>query len=265
MEKTAAPKKDIIFYARDYRHFRATAGNTSLFLLLCVLPILLLFVLFYSPITQALCMWAGNIVAQITGETVSVASTSFLPHCGGVFYLSLPGTLPSYTHTLIAGIITVFLIPIVSQAKRDARPLMIYLCMGLYVLFFSCLFFLFWPNRFPYSLSVYSQLYMVQAAALWIILPTLFGVALALMRASFISRLIALLVQVTMMQLYNAVRYVVYLCFLYFCTSLYMATLFFTFGVLFDFIHMVMIYGMFAKKVSEQYNSAEGRSWWAWS
>ncbi|MDO5112129.1 MAG: hypothetical protein Q4E65_07475 [Clostridia bacterium] len=259
------PKKDMIFYARDYRHFTATVGNTSVFALLCVLPVVLVFVLFYSPITRALCVWAGNIVASVTGESVSMLSTPFLPHLGGVFYLALPGSLPSYTHALIAGLLTVVAIPIVSQARRNSRPLMIYCCMGLYVLLISCLFFLFFPEHFPYTLSTYSQLYMVQAAALWIILPALFGVALALMRANIVARLVAILVQVAVMMLYNAVRYVVYLCFLYFCSSLYMATLFFTFGVLFDFIHMVTLYAFFAKKVSEQYNSPEGRSQWAWS
>ena len=253
-----------ITYSRDYRHFSTSVGPLVLYLLLCTLPIVLVFVLLYSPLTRAMCLWSGNIVAQITGETVQISSVAFLPGLGDVHFLSLLGSLPSFSHALIAGIITLLAIPIVSQVKTNYRPLMIFLVMGLYVLLCSCVFFVFWPERFPYTLADYSQLYMLQMAALFIILPLLFGVALSLTRARFIPHMTAVVVQLALEAGYNLLRYVVYLVFLRYCSSLYMATLFFTFGVLFDFIQMVTVYSVFAKKLSEQYGSLEGRAGWAW-
>lgn len=263
--KKSAEQKKVIFYARDYRHFTATAKNTVLFLALCVLPIVIAFIFLYSPITKAMCLWVDKIVSAITGQTIELMSTPFLPGMGGVFYISLQGSLPTFTHAVIAGIIALVAIIIVSQAGPNSRPLMIYICMALYVLLASCLFFIFWPESFPYTLTDYSQLYMVQFAAMLIILPAIFGVALSLMRSSTFARVAVVFVQIAVQFLYNLLRYVTYIVFLYYCSSLYMATMFFTLGVLFDFIQMVMVYSFFAKKVSEQYGSLEGRSKWAWS
>lgn len=264
MKGRTPESKDVIFYARDYRHFAANTKNTVLFLVFCVLPVTLAFIFFYSPLTRAVSLWTGKVIMQVTGDAVEILSSPFLPGLGSVYYVSLIGTIPSYTHALIACILTIIAIPIASQAKTNARSFMIYVCMGLYVQLISCLFFLFWPELFPYTLSEYSELYMLQAASLWIIIPTLLGLALALMRASILHRVLAILIQVGTMLIFSTVRYVVYLCFLNFCSSLYMATLFFSFGVLFDFIQMVMIYSFLAKRISEQYDSLKGRSQWAW-
>lgn len=255
----------MIFYTRDYRYFSAKPGNTALFALLCVLPVALIFILFYSPISHAMSLWSGNIVSSVTNQTVEIMSKDFLPGLGGVHYLSMPGTVPTFTHALVSGIICLVAIMVVSQAQLNYRPFMIYLCIALYVQLFSSIFFIFWPDLFPYLLSDYSQLYMIQMAALLIILPTIFGMALALMRMSVIARVVAVLVQVSVLLIYNLFRYIVYLVFLYYCTSLYMAMLFFSLGVLFDFIQAVSIYGFAARHVSEQYGSRDRRSKWAWS
>ena len=251
----ALRKKSVIFYARDYRHFSGKVHEIVLFLLLCVLPVTLFFTLLYAPITRAICLWAGNIVAAITNQPVEILSSSFLPGLGGVHFLSLPSRNPSFTHALVMGVAALVAIIVFSQVNRNSRPLMIYICMGLYVQLASCLFFLFWPEAFPYTLGDYSELYMIQTASLWILLPTLFGIALSLLRTGIVARVVAILAQVGIMMLYDIVRYVVYLSALFFCTNLYMATLYFTFGVLFDFIQMVTVYAFYAKKVSESYCS----------
>lgn len=258
-------QKKRIFYAREYRHFQIATRSSVLYLLLCVLPLVLLVVLFYDPITLKICNWTGKILSGATGQEYEILEASFLPKLGNVHYVSIAGSLPSFSQALITGILTLAAIIICSQISHNVRSLMIYICMGLYVLLASCVFFVFWPDQFPYQLADYSELYMVQQVALWIIIPSLFGLAVSLVQTGAWPRILSLVCMALYSGLYGIVRYAVYLSMLIAFTSLYMATLFFTFGVLFDFIQMVAVYAIFAKNVSERYNSVRGKAKWLWS
>ena len=262
--QTALKEKTTIFYARDYRHFSAYPSRILLFCALLVVPVVLVFLLFYSPLTHAMALWSGKVISQVTGETAELLSCPFIPGLGGVYYIGIPGHAPSFTHALLAGITSIAGLIIISQVKPDSRPLMLYISIALCVQLCSCLFFIIWPDRFPYDLRDYSQLYMIQTVALLIILPAILGLSLALLRISAVVRALSLLAQVFIQLLYGLTRYVVYMAILYYCSYLYMAALFFSLGVLFDFIQMVTIYGFVARKASEFYNSAEGKRRWAW-
>ncbi|MEG1524642.1 MAG: hypothetical protein RRZ24_00990 [Clostridia bacterium] len=265
MVSQQASEKNRIFYAREYRHFKLATKSSLLFLIACVIPFVTLSVLFYSPITHGVSLWSGKILAAITGQDIVLSSFSFLPNLGNVYYVAFPSQQPGFTHALICGIVMLFAIILLSQSNRNGRALMIYICMGLYVQLISCVFFIFWPEYFPYELTDYSQLYMLQQTSLWIIIPALFGIASSLVQTSFLSKFIAFFSLIVCVLLYGTLRYVVNLYLIYVLSTLYMATFFFTFGVLFDFIQMVAIYAIFIKSTSECYSTLRGKAQWQWS
>lgn len=257
--------KKQIYYTRDYRHFSVDAKETVVFLFCCVLPVTLVMLFSYPRLTKIITEWSGHILSNVLGVEITAASKPFFPHFNWVAFLELEGHAPSRTHVIFALIITVILLIIIGQVQGRSRPVLIYTCMGLYVLLFSCVFFLFWPDRFPYVITQYSEMYMLQFASLCVVLPTLFGIALSLLKSQFLLRLVALIAECAVLFLLNAVRYVVYIYFLYKCSFLYMATIYFTFGVLFDFIQMVFLFSFVTKRISESYNSADWRAKWDWS
>lgn len=263
MINTTETKKRI-YYIREYRHFTPDGKETALFLLTCVLPIGLVMMLSFPAISRGMCAWAGSLLSQALHMEAGVQMHSFIPFLDPIASLTLDGHAPGRTQLLIVLAICLVLIIISWQVDAGLRSVFIYLCMALYVLLASCLFFLFWPERFPYNLSEFSSLYMLQQASLVIILPVLLGVALSLLPGNFCMKYIAVLVCSLLDIVFGAVRYVFYLYVLAKFSYLYMASLYFTLGVLFDFIRMVLIFGFVAKRVSETMQKPEWREKWAW-
>lgn len=263
MEERKSQKK-IIAYSRDYRYLKRPKWNNLFFLMLCVVPVVLCFVLFYDPITLALANWSAKIVASITQMSVSIVSDPYFPGLGDVHYIDMAGTNPSFTYSLISVILSLLFVLIASQANRNSRPLMIYLSMGGYIHLISSLFFLLAPESFPYTLTEYSELYMKQQISIWIMIVVIAGVATFLIATAGISQYVAFLVTALYSFLYGCLRYVVFLVFLYYATSIFMATLFFTFGVLFDFLQLVAVYSIFIRHVSTRMERSRGKKVWQW-
>ncbi len=142
--------KSRIFFPRDYRHLEKPKPRSLIFVGVFVLPILCLFLFFYPFITKALSSWGAAILRATTNTTVSIQSVRFIPGLGEASFISIESSTPSFTHSLINAIVSVFLILLSTQVNRNNRPLMIYLSMGLFVHLVSSLFFLVIPDLFPY-------------------------------------------------------------------------------------------------------------------
>jgi hypothetical protein len=236
-----------------------------LYLLLCVLPVVLIFVLFYSNITLALCNWSGHIIASVTGEPIDILRGEFLPWFGNTYYLDVEGSDPSFFHACVSAVICFAAIIILGRINNNARPFLIYLCMGFIVQLISSLFFLFVPQLFPYTLTDYSDLYMKQQVALWIMISLIAGLATGLLDPAGLSKFVAFFTTVAYLFVYGCLRYVLYLIALRYFSLMYMASLFFTLGVLFDFLQLVAIYAVFAKHVSAKMGAGRGYAKWLWS
>jgi len=257
--------KSTMYYPREYRHFPWMRKRLWLYLLLCVLPVTLVFVVFYSDITMVLCGWAQNVVSGATGQEVKILGGGFLPWFGDVHYLELQGAQPTTTHAVASAIVCFAALLIFSQIDNSSRPFIIYLCMGLFVQLISSLFFVFIPQLFPYTLEDYSLLYMTQQVSLWIVITVICGISTALLSPTGVGKYVAFFITVIYLFVFGCVRYVVYLMVLYYCSLIYMATLFFTFGCLFDFLQLVAIYAIFAKHMSTLMSTGRRRAEWLWS
>lgn len=258
-------EKKLIFYTRDYRRFPKAGWVSWVYVLFLVIPATLVFVFFYPQISSAICGWTAGVLRAVVTVPVSVASASYFGDLGPIYFVDMEGTFPTPYFALLSLIVCFVFFLIVTRAENNARSLMIFLAMGLFVQLISSAFFLFFPEYFPYTLTEYSELYMKQQICIWLMITLICGLTTALVRSGWLSKFAAFFLAILYSLLYGISRYVVYLFVLQVCSSLFMAMLFFTFGVLFDFLQLVMVYSFFTRGVSRRGNTKEGSALWEWS
>lgn len=256
--------KKVIFVSRDYRYLKRPTLFSVVLGLLLVAVIVFVYMFNYSDLTYALCKWAGKIVEEIAGTSTNIASTFFVPDRGEMYYLALDSTLPSYTLLIVTGIICLLLAVLAVQSAKNTLPVGIYVCMGAYLALISVMFFLFCPDAFPYTLSEYSELYMKQQLVLWIFVPIVAAFAIFMVNRKTLVTVFTLVVIAAVSFVFGCVRYPIYLIVLHTGSSLFMAPLFFTLGVLFDFLQMVAIYIVYIRYMSTYLDEFEHRKEWQW-
>jgi hypothetical protein len=259
-------QKRLIFFTRDYRHLPKPRIWMWLFVVLFILPVIAALVLFYPQISYAVSAWTCGVITGGTGIRTSITSSEFIPAIGPVYLVDIAGTLPTLWFSVVNLIVSVLILLLVIFLRRSGlRSFGIYVSMAMFVHMISSLFFIFFPEYFPYSLTDYSELYMEQQIAIWICIAAISGFAISLIFSPFWSKLLTYFVTLVYTGLYGITRYVLYLLILRYFSSLYMATLFFTLGVLFDFLQMVFVYIIYVRYASQKYGSQKEGTLWKWS
>lgn len=264
--KTPPIQKQSIFFTRDYRHLPRPQLSMWLFVAVFVLPVFAGILLFYPQISFAVATWVSGVITGNTGVPTAVISSDFIPMIGPVYLVEIAGSLPtrlfSILNFVIAGIILFYG---ALFRKKGFRAMVIYVCIAMFIHMIASFYFIFFPEYFPYTLVNYSELYMEQQIALWICIAGISGFAIALIFSSFLSKLIAFAATMVYTGLYGVTRYVIYLLVLHYFSSLYMATLFFTLGMLFDFLQMVFIYVLYVQHASKGFGKPKMGRLWRWA
>jgi hypothetical protein len=87
--------------------------------------------------------------------------------------------------------------------------------------------------------------------------------ALMLLPAPFLPKLMLILFALLYSFLFGTLRYVIFLFIIHEFSSIYMALLFFAFGPLIDFVYIVGIYSFYSSRLAESLKSSEAV--WKWS
>lgn len=257
-------KKKIIYYSRDYRHLNRKRLVYSAGLILVLVPIIAMYLLYYSDISYVMAEFARKYLEKFTGQNVYIFETDYLPHFGSVYCVTTKGRMPDFTMSLIVLVISLIGILILSSTKIHMKPLAIFMNIGMYISAISATYFLFFPDKFPYTVSNYSELYMKQQIILWLMVIVIYIVSISLIKGLYIFKFITFVALVGLMGVYGMIRYVLYLTIVVKGSYLFMATLYFTFGVLFDFMVMVAMYSIFMCKASKAYRTRQGDKLWKW-
>jgi hypothetical protein len=264
--KGAAVEKRHIFFTRDYRHLPKPQITMWLFVILFIIPVIIGLLLFYPQISLVISNWTSGVITNSTGIPTGVTSSEFIPMVGPVYLVDIRGSLPTLLFSIINLIVSITVLLLVILFRRSGmRSFAIYVSMAMFVHMISSLFFIFFPEYFPYSLTDYSELYMEQQIAIWICIAAISGFAIALIFSSFVAKLLTYAATLVYAGLYGITRYVLYLLILHYFSSLFMGTLFFTLGVLFDFLQMVFIYIIYIRYASRKYDSQKEGTLWKWS
>lgn len=262
-------KKKRIFYSRTYRHFAPESKKQWVFLLAVVLPCVFLFLFFFTELTSALSDWVRDALTEFfPADSINIAYRPFLPIFGGVYFVRLPNLLPSGEATAINLVVTlasIFLLLLSFRHKKGGTPVSIYAVIVLLLHLVSCIFFLFAKDYFPYTVSEYSELYMLQQVGLWLAFIVLSGIISGIFGYGKIGgRMLLFFGIIAYSFVFGCVRYLVFLFILAKASTLYMTSLFFSLGPMFDFIYFVFIYSIFINTRIEHFNYGEGLADWQW-
>lgn len=258
--------KSKIFYARTYRHLKPNYKGMVLYYLLCALPLIVIFLFSYNKITYFISKWALNILSVfVTKEEIGIFKGEFLPYFGDVYFLTLPSKTASFILIIINLITTLILLVLCFYAKDSAKPIAIYSAAALFIHLFSCIFFLFMQEAYPYTLSQYSELYMKQQVGIWLSFLVITVLVSGTISHSGISKFIMLFVVIVYSFIFGCLRYIVFLVFLLKASLLYMPVLFFSFGPFFDFLYLVCIYSIYMNRLILKFDDKKRGTEWHWA
>lgn len=230
-----------------------------------MLPVTVATITLYQPLTVLLAQWSQDVLSQVIPTPVTIVADPYLPWFGDVHSLSIASTLPSRRFALVNVAVCVAVVALSLLASDSLKPFVFYLRMCCAVHLVSSLVFAFAPESFPYTLTEYSSLYIRQQVSIWTFISLVSGLTIGMLAAGGLARYVAYSVTMLNAVVFGCLRYVVYLFLLSAGSSIYMAVLFFGFGVLFDLMQVVAIYALFARHVSRKMERPEWKERWEWS
>lgn len=258
--------KKSIYYTRTYRRLKKNTLGNILYLSIVVIPVLILFVLNIKNITRFMSQMTVTILGKVYPGTPLYIREELFSIIARMEYVELPTVYPKISFILINFIITLLLIMFLNSGNRKGRPLSIYLLMMLLVHIINCIYFIFAAKYFPYTAHQYSILYMKQQIGIWLAFIILAGLITGLLGTSrVLSRVVTFASTLLYSFIYGAIRYVLFLFIIEEFSIIYMAPLYFALGPFFDFLYLVLIYGIYINKMIKTYDSEDGRGEWLWS
>ena len=257
-------EKKQIFYARTYRHLQFNLRDCLIFTFLFVIPLTILFLLYYDELSGAMGYLAAWFLYRTTGVAPGFSTAEFIPQLGPVYYLNFVTELPDYGVILINMAVTLLAGGVLFLKKLRGKPLSVYLQIMLFVHFVSCMFFLLGRDIFPYEVEDYSRLYVQQQVGIWITFLVLIGLVEGILgRGAVLYRVLIMFVILIYSFVFGTVRYGLFLWVLRQYSVLYMPVMFFSLGPFFDFLYFVMIYTISANYMIKR-NDNKFRNDWAW-
>ena len=259
--------KQHIYLSRQYRRLMLDRKVCILFLLGCVIPSVIVFLLFYIDLTYFIAVKLRDVLSVFVRDT-GVSYGYFLPIFGGVYFVQMPTVMPSFTEVILNLAITLLLLCFCffpTRGKKGGTPLTIYFALILLIHLVSVIYFLFAMDYFPYSAATFSELYIKQQVGIWLCFLILSGLITGILGYGNISgRILAFLGIMAYSLLFGTVRYLIFMFIISKASSLYMATLFFSLGPLFDFLYLVCLYSIYVNAQINYFNRGEGRLKWHW-
>ena len=169
-----------------------------------------------------------------------------------VYLLDLPGKYPSSFFSLISAVISLLTMFIVPKIKFITRPLTMWIVIISFINFVSSLFFIFFPDRFPYDVAIFSELYIKTEVSIWLLIPLVMTMGFLPLPSNMIKKIVIVASTLCYSIIFGCIRYIVFLYSLAKFSYLFMPLMFFIFGPLIDFIYMVGIYAYYVNIVSNQ-------------
>ena len=262
--KIGPGEKKQIFYARTYRHLQFNLRDCLVFTFLFVIPLTVLFLLYYDELAGAMCYGAAWFLYKVSGVVPGFNTAEFIPQLGPVYYLGFNTMAPGYG-TILTNIAVVLLLNwLLCLKPLRGKPLSVYVQITLFIHMVSCVFFLLGRDIFPYDIEDYSKLYVQQQVGIWVTFLVLIGLVEGILgRGAVIYRVLIMFVVLIYSFVFGTVRYGLFLWVLQQYSVLYMPIMFFVLGPFFDFLYFVMIYTISANFMIKR-NDNKFRNDWAW-
>lgn len=236
----------IINYARYGRILKVNKWLV-IFQVLISFSITLFLVLNIETLSHIFISYTARIMENATIKNIEISPSV------KIFYIGYEGRYPEsyesalYISALIVGILTL------RRIKLIPEPIIIYLRFFMFTLLFSCLFFYFIPEEFPYDSNEFSTMYVLSQFIIMSLIPILLGISLAVFNVStiiFLANLVIIGVVLIYSFFFGLVRYISFLLILHKLSYIWMANLFLFFGPLLDTVYIVGIYSLYISLIS---------------
>ena len=252
--------KKTINYSRAYRYMNLDKTNVVMVALFTAL-ILGVYLHFYKEISYAFAYGAMEILQHVFPEGALRLATSMFTNDYSLYYVETIGSFPSVLFSWVNVVFTLLFLLFVCYVMKTGT-LSIFLSYISLIHLASCLFFIFWPEYFPYTAAMFSDIYIKQQATMCCFLVIIMGFAVLLPPLHFIQAFLALGSLAVYSIIFGFVRYITFLFVLYKFSVLYMCVLFFVLGPFIDFLYLVGIYSLAVCKAAGNLESQ--REIWQW-
>lgn len=258
--------KEYINYSRDYRHLK---GNVVLYiiqLIVVLVPVTVGYLFVYNQLSYYVSGFVAGVLEDVIGVNASIAAVDYFPKFGDVYCVQMQGKSPSFVFSVINLVVSLVLAIICSKVKTKNKNVMIFVTFTLSIHVISSAFFvIFGAERFPYNLNDYSELYMKQQIIVWLMILIVYWICTSFVSGINIFRVLSYIALAGMSLVFGTARYIVYMFVLSQASYIYMAILYFSLGVLFDFMIMVGVYAIYMKRASSIYKKKSHGGLWEWS
>ncbi|MBQ4283607.1 MAG: hypothetical protein IJB96_06750 [Lachnospira sp.] len=259
-------EKKNIYYARTYRRIKIDIKKSIIFTCLMIIPAMILFIANIDFITEAMTSLAYNVLQQVIPAKDMSIGTSSYSILGKVTYLELPTKYPAFSTicwNLLLCLVVIFLLQII---KKAGRPVAVFVIFSMLIHVANCIFFILAPEEFPYSLSMYSDIYLKQQLGIWMAFILLSGLVVGFLgEGRYLRKVITFFGIMAYSAVFGVIRYILFMYLLYEFSVFYMALLFFVIGPMFDFSYVVSIYAIFVNKTIKDYEYGSKKGAWEWS
>ena len=159
--------KKVIDYKRTYRSIRTDWKRCALYIIVLILLAFLFLWAYTDDLTKEICRLCAKVLSrQVPGMRVWTFSETY-PLFGRVHYLGARTVLPGAQKSLIHAGVSLAVILMLAGFRKTNRPIIIYLILNGAIHLVNSLWFFFGEAYFPYSLTDYSRLYMLQELGIW--------------------------------------------------------------------------------------------------
>lgn len=259
--------KDQMYYPRTYRHLTANNRQSILFLLFLVLPALVAMLFLYDDLTRMMAAMATAVLVKAAPfSLISTITREFIPGLGEVSLIKLPTFYPTQESVAVSILILLLLLWFLASGRRLGKPVSIYLMIMTFFHMASCIYFFFASANFPYTATEYSELYVLQQVGIWFSMLVLAGLITGFLGSKgILKRIVTFAGVMAYSIIFGMIRYVLFLFIIHEFSILYMGVLFFALGPFFDFMYLILIYGLYADSMIRLYDTDTGRGEWSWS
>ena len=212
------------------------------------------------PLITYTASYFGHWVLHFRFEDIEIVQTRYFTK--DIYYLSLAGRYPIPSFCIIMALISFLAMIIVPWIKQILKPVTIWIFLVSLINLVSSLFFIFCADKFPYSLDIFSDLYIKTEINMWLVIPFLMSMAFLPIPSKLFSKLLVILLTLCYSITLGIMRYIIFVYVLRKFTYLFMAMLFFIFGPLLDFVYIIGIYSIYISIVAQKMK--QDKSVWKW-
>ena len=237
----------------------------GIYIAILVIPLLVLLIRHLDDVTLFMCNLTRDVLTKaLPDQSFEAMESNFVPF-GLSYCMDFDSSLPTPNELLLNLLTVTVIISILVLSSYRGRPLTVYLLFSFMIHIISCVYFIFEPSYFPYTATVFSDIFIKQQISIWILFIVVMGILTAFVGSSgLFDKVVAFFSVLIYSTVFGIIRYIVFMFILARFSVLYMADMYFVTGPVFDFLYLVEIYAIYTHRMQKRLDSPEGEDEWAW-